>query len=292
MSIWIWTGMGTILANAAVAASISIPNYSFELPTTPFVATVVDSWQQAPSPDFQLTGVFLNVGAPPEPPIDNCDGLQAAYLFANPGVALFQDYDSTDYTNQSPTHAFDAVFEVGKAYTLTVAVIGGGGAMTNGVTLDLSLYYRDAESNMVTVGDTVIAYTPDLFPSHYHFVDFQAHVPTVQAGDPWAGQHIGIQLLSTVDPSLASGYWDLDNVRLVSTVTPLLTDPTYTNGHFSFALQSEPGLAFEVLASENIEQGLSNWTSLGRLTNVTGTVPFTDPTTGLNRRFYRARQLP
>ena len=146
---------------------------------------------------------------------------------------------------------------------------------------------------MVTVAAiSIIAYTADRFSlSHYHFVDFQAHVADVQAGDPWAGQHIGIQLLSTVDPSLAGGYWDLDNVRLSQRSRPA-DNPAYTNGHFAFALQSEPGLAFEVLASEDIALGLSNWTSVGRVTNMTGTAPFTDPGTGLSHRFYRARQLP
>jgi hypothetical protein len=117
-------------------------------------------------------------------------------------------------------------------------------------------------------------------------------VPTVTAGDAWVGQHIGIQLLSTVSPELIGGYWDLDNVRLSSTVTPVLVTPAYTNGHLSFTLQSELGLPFEILASTNVALPLSNWTSLGALTNVTGATAFTDPATNLNRRFYRARQLP
>ena len=59
MSIWFATGMLTILANVAVAASdYSTPNFSFESPTTTFVATVVDSWQQAPSPDTTNPATF------------------------------------------------------------------------------------------------------------------------------------------------------------------------------------------------------------------------------------------
>jgi hypothetical protein len=181
---------------------------------------------------------------------------------------------------------------VGKSYTLTVGVIGGGGNMTNGATIELSLYYRDALSNIVNVAATNIAYTPDLFPSHYHLVDFQVLLPTVRASDQWAGRHIGVQLLSSItDTNLAGGYWDLDNVRLVSTVTPALVGPAYTNGHFSFTLQSEPGLPFEILASTNVALPLSNWTSVGTLTNVTGTTAFTDSASNLGRRFYRARQL-
>jgi hypothetical protein len=275
------------------AATIAIPNYSFESPATTLATPFVDFWQQVPEPDLSnqntlLTGVFSNV----PPPIDNCDGGQAVFLFAVPGVALFQDYDSIDYAHPTPLHAFAATFDVGKSYTLTVGVIGGGGNMTNGATLELSLYYRDALSNIVNVAATNIAYTPDLFPSHFHLVDFQVLLPTVRASDQWAGRHIGVQLLSSItDTNLAGGYWDLDNVRLASTVTPVLLRPAYTNGHFSFTLQSEPGLPFEILASTNVTLPLSNWTSLGTLTNVTGATAFTDSASGISRRFYRAKQV-
>ena len=218
-------------------------------------------------------------------------------LFADPQTAIFQDYDSTDWSNPAPTHAFNATYDVGKSYTLTVAVLGGTNVdypMPEGTTLELSLYYRDSASNMVTVAATSITNSWALFSNATpHFIDFQVQVPTVKASDPWAGQHIGVQLLSTVaGTNLVGGYWDLDNVRLVSSVAPALLAPAWTNGQFTFTLQSEPGLRFEILASTNLALPLSNWTSLGTVTNVTGTVPFLDPATNLNRRFYRARQLP
>ena len=81
-------------------------------------------------------------------------------------------------------------------------------------------------------------------------------------------------------------------MRLTETPLPALTDPRTTNGQCGFTLQSQPGLRFEILATTNLDLPLSNWTSLGTLTNVTGAMPFTDTTTGLNRRFYQARQLP
>jgi hypothetical protein len=277
---------------ALQAETIYIPNASFESPPTTFATPLVDSWQQTPQVNlldqstFQ-TGVFSNV----PPPIDNCDGGQAAFLFANPQVALCQDYSSTDWANPTPTHAFNVRFEVGKSYTLTVGVIGGGGGMIEGATLELSLYFRDTLSNMVQVAATNIVYTPALFPSTTHFIDFQVWVPTVKASDPWAGQNIGVQLLSSIlDTNLAAGYWDLDNVRLAA--GPALLAPACANGQFSFTLQSEPGLRFEILASTNLTLPLSNWSSLGTVTNLTGTAPFLDPATNLNRRFYRARQLP
>ena len=123
-------------------------------------------------------------------------------------------------------------------------------------------------------------------------IDFQATVPEVKASDPCAGKQIGIQFMSTVAPELLGGVWDLDNVRLKEVVATALNNPVRTNGHFSFVLQSEPNLAFAILATTNVGQSATNWTSLGGVTNVTGTVAFTDPTTNLNQRFYRVRQTP
>ena len=283
------------------AATITIPNGSFESPPTTYANPFIDSWQQVPQPDLGdpntlVTGVFSN-----QPPsdfyhIDNCDGNQAIFLFATPQTAIFQDYDSTDYANPTPTHAFSATFEVDKAYTLTVGVLGGTNLaypMKEGTTLELSLYYRDSLSNQVTVAATSITNSGVLFPTPTHLVDFEVQVPAVKASDPWAGRHIGLQLRSTLtDLNLLGGYWDLDNVRLSSIATPALLAPVLANGHFSFTLLSVPGLRFEILASTNLALPLSNWVSLGTLTNATGTIPFLDPATGLNRRFYRARQLP
>ena len=277
-----------------------MPNASFELPTTTYATPFIDSWQQNPQPDINdqstlQTGVFLNT-TPPDPyHIDNCDGNQAVFLFATPQTAVFQDYDTTDYANPTPMHAFSATFDVGKSYTLTVGVLGGTNLaypMQEGTTLELSLYYRDSASNKITVAATSVTNSAAIFSNATHFIDFGVRVPTVKARDPCAGRYIGVQLLSTVGFDLMGGYWDLDNVRLSSTVTPTLLSPVSTNAQFTFTLQSEPGLRFEILASTNTAFALSNWTSLGTLTNTTGATSFLDPATNLNRRFYRARQLP
>ena len=277
------------------AATVTIPNGSFENPATTFAYPQIDAWQQVPVWYAQETGVFLN--QPPSDPthIDNCDGAQGAFLFASNQVAILQDYDSIDWSNSAPTHAFGATFDVGKSYLLTVGVIGGTNLsipMQEGTRLGLSLYYRDSASNMVTVASTSITNSEALFPSATHFIDFQVPVSTVKASDPWAGQHIGVQMLSSVTPDLEGGYWDLDNVRLASYVPTVLLDSARTNGQFACTLQSEPGLRFEMLASTNLNLPLSNWTSLGTVTNLTGVTPFADPATNLARRFFRARQLP
>ena len=277
------------------AATVNLPNASFESPATTFAYPQIDAWQQVPVWYSQQTGVFLN--QPPSDPthIDNCDGAQGAFLFASNQVAILQDYDSIDWSNSAPTHAFAATYDVGKSYLLTVGVIGGTNLsipMKEGTRLVLSLYYRDSDSNVVTVAATTITNSGTLFPNATNFVDFQVPVAMVKASDPRAGRHIGVQMLSSASPDLEGGYWDLDNVRLVSAAPTTLLDSTRNNGQFACTLQSEPGLRFEMLASTNLTLPLSNWTSLGTVTNLAGSVPFTDPTTNLTRRFYRARQLP
>ena len=285
------------------AAAIVVPNASFELPATGYASPNIESWQKSPKPDWyvegggfywsQLTGAFRN--QPPNDPthIDNCDGNQAMWLFAVPEVAIFQDFDSVDWNDPAPSHAFDATFEVGKSYRLTVGVIGGGGGMLEGVTLEISFYYRDSASNRVTVARTSITNTPALFPNTTHLVNFTVDLPFVKANDAWAGHNIGVQFLSTVDTNLQSGgYWDLDNVRLSAIDQPSLGSPVQTNGQFQFTVQSEPGVRFEILASENLAGPITNWTNLGIVTNLTGATSFTDPTANGRRRFYQARQLP
>jgi len=295
------------LDNVRLVEEIDVPNFSFESPVVPpvnpYAIPDLDAWEKSAQPAWydpsqnydtpwaDLMGTFYNVPFPGEF-IDNCDGIQAAFLFALPDVAIFQDYNSVDDTSTTPNHALNAKFTVGKAYSLTVGLIGGGGGMKAGVTLQLSLYYRDASSNMVTVAATIVTNSATLFPTNTHLVDFQVRVPNVNATDPWAGQNIGIQLLSTANFGNLGGYWDVDNVRLSEVVAPSLQHPVLAGGQFNLTLQSDPGTRFEILGAADVSLPLSNWTSLASLTNVTGSIPFSDPATGFGKRFYSARQLP
>ncbi len=299
---WFTCALGLVLLAAGAGhlqagTNIFVPNYSFESPdigtNSPYAAPVLDSWQESPQPYWYdpsqndntpwsyLAGTFFN--APNSETgantfINNCDGVQAAFLFALPQLAIYQDLNAT--------------FNAGKSYTLTVALIGGGGGMTNGSTFQLSLYYLDASSNMDLVAAATVTNTLANFPTDTNFVDFQVQMPGVQPTDPWAGQHIGIQLLATPTFEQAGGYWDADNVRLVETTALNLVNPALTNGQFQATVQSEPGVAFQILASTNLSLPLANWTSLATLTNVTGSLPFVDSTPGLRQRFYTAQQLP
>ncbi len=223
------TVMAGILAAGTLrlqAQPITVPNFSFESPSGvgfPFGTNPsVDSWVKIPEPAFytpafggfgiswnETAGVFVDTN-----PYLNHDGTQCGYILAVPQVTLFQDY------NSSPTHDFNATFEVGKAYNLTVGIFGKP-SLAPASTLQLSLYYLDGLGNKVTVGSTTVTYSAAAFPitPSLNLIDYQVNVPIVQAADAWAGQHIGIQLESTIPIEATSfGNWDFDNVRLISEV--------------------------------------------------------------------------
>jgi len=229
------TSTPLLLASLVVqagAATITVPNGSFESqvppPTPPYITTQVDSWQKTARPIWfdeaangmtwdQTAGLFQN--APSGSGYhDNMNGNQALYLLSFPQAGLFQDYNTTDWNHSTPTHDFNSLFHAGLSYQLVVGVIGGKGGMPEGAALELSLYYRDNANNIVTVGSSPITYTAAAFPNAGHFLDFTVSIPTVQSGDAWAEQNIGIGLFST--SGTGTGYWELDNVRLTEVPEP------------------------------------------------------------------------
>ncbi|MBX3744769.1 MAG: hypothetical protein KF833_05620 [Verrucomicrobiae bacterium] len=212
---WI-ASAGSVLATAAsvCAQPLFVPNGSFESPGTSFVETRIDGWQKTARPvgydesgGFgwdQLTGVFRNP-EPGEPDrIGNLDGVQALYLFAVPAAGLFQDAVGAG-----------ATFGIGKSYHLTAGMLGGGGGMAPGASIEMSLYYRGADGGQVVVAATNVVHDPSRFPNPKQLVDVGLRVPTVRSTDAWSGRPMGIRFLSTVDPGRAGGYWEIDHVRLV-----------------------------------------------------------------------------
>lgn len=282
---------------------IPVPNYSFESPdigtNSPYAAPELEAWEETPQPswydpaNFDGAPWYYQVGTFYNLPdftnsmqtntafIYNCDGVQAVYFQVVPDVGILQ--------------TLDAPYNAGKSYTLTVGLIGGGGGMVDGSTFQLSLYYLQDSTNMVTVAETTVTNSEALFPTDTEFVDFQVQVPPVKATDPWAGQDIGIELAATPDlenPELWGGYWDADNVRLVET-TPLgLANPALGGGQLQLTVQSEPGEVFQILSTTNLSLPLSAWTNLATLTNITGTLSFVDPSPSTGQRFYTAEKLP
>lgn len=234
---WFTLVVGAVMAvtsTAVQAQTIAVPNGSFELQSgvgqQQGVNLNIDSWQRPAKPAYfdqvetnfgifwiQTAGVFLHGNT-----YGNAVGDQAAYMFSFPEVGLFQDYNTLDWNDATPSHDFNAIFEVGKSYNLTLGVFGKGfsGNMTEGSMLELSLYYRDGLDNMVPVESTVITYTAAQFANvpPLSLIDFSVNVPTVQPGDAWANQNIGIQIKSLFGNG--DGYWDMDNLRLTAVPEP------------------------------------------------------------------------
>jgi len=190
------------------SAPISIPieNASFEAPlidpNNAFGAVpYVDGWTEIdidPEGLSRNTGVFANTDANSLDHIVNADGSQLAFLGSQQGNALEQD--------------LDAIYKAGCDYRLIVGVSVSGRFPPSAVepvdTLELVLYYRDANDVVDIAHQTVEA----AGLSSIELQDFSLELPTVQAGDDWAGMNIGIALRAAGQPG---GFWDLDNVRLI-----------------------------------------------------------------------------
>jgi len=281
---------------------LEIPNGSFESPSTAFVDNRVEVWQKTPKPVWydesggfawdQLSGVFKNTEPGKEDHIVNMDGPQAFYLFAVPTVGLFLDDRSTNRVGSAGETVWNARFEPGNAYALRLAVQGGGGGMTNGVTLGLSLYYRDDAGNPVPVAHTTVTNDTVAFPSRNHFSAVSVQSSAVRATDPWAGKPIGIQILSTVDPTRAGGYWNVDQVRLAAIPEPGLQAPRIAAGSFEAVVRSEPGARLTVVASDTIAGPASNWAPVVTVTNTSGFTPIRETLTGTQQRFFQVRPSP
>lgn len=222
-----------IIGNCLQAQPIVVPNSSFEsqsgvgfpYDTNPFL----DAWQKIPEPAdyaylgsgtppwYGTAGAFVNVSVYNPTPYGNVTGAQAGYILMAPHVTLFQDYTT------SPTHDFNATYEAGKAYNMTIGVFAKSSFnnIVPGSTLELSLYYLDDANAKVKVGSTIISYDATTFAltPNLNLIDYQVNTPIVQASDAWAGKHIGIQLESTIPLEMTSfGNWDFDNLRLTAVV--------------------------------------------------------------------------
>ena len=124
-----WGGYWDV-GNVRLTEGIYVPNYSFELPSigtnSPYAAPVFDSWEESPQPYWynpaefggspwaDLMGTFYNLPnftnsqGTNSSYIYNCDGVQGAFLFVLPEVAIFQDYDTIGEDTNVANHAFNA----------------------------------------------------------------------------------------------------------------------------------------------------------------------------------------
>jgi hypothetical protein len=215
------------------AQPITVPNGSFESQSgvgQPFGVNVfIDSWQKPPNPGYpeggpnnfywiQSAGAFVGTYPNSANPYSNLLGTQGAYVLSLPGAGLFQDSESTDWSGAA--NGLNAIYQVGQSYQLTVGVFGKG-MVENYSSLQLSLYYRDASHNRVTIGSpTTVTFNSTIFnpAGPFTLMDYSVNLPAVQAGDAWAGRNIGIEIASVLGDG--NGYWDMDNVRLTAIPEP------------------------------------------------------------------------
>jgi hypothetical protein len=223
-----------LVSRPAVAAPIPIPNGSFESPSVPavypYVSLYIDNWQREPVPAYwtapkplglgataqnwhDTVGLYLNMpfdgNGDPAPIIDNLDGAQGVFMFPWPGQGLWQ--------------VLGATFEAGQSYHLS-ALVQGGGTLPLGVPMEIRLFYLDAEGHHVPVGATQILNTNPPNTKIVHFPEYDLDIPTVLPGDAWAGENIGVELISTagmeVFATLGYQQWEFDYVQLTATPEP------------------------------------------------------------------------
>ena len=194
---------GSWAAAPVRSASIPVENASFEAPVVDpngFPAVpYVDGWTEVDVDTVSSTntGVFANTAVDSPDHIVNADESQLAFLGSQWGNALEQDLAAT--------------YKEGCDYRLTVAVGVSSRFPPSAVEpvdgIELVLFYRDGADVVDIVGQTVEA----AGVSSTELTDVSLYLPTVQAGDAWAGMAIGVALRATGMPG---GFWVLDNVRL------------------------------------------------------------------------------
>lgn len=292
-------GVGLLLPAVGWGGEIPVPNGSFESPVTTFVSTPVDGWQKtAKPPDYveqggflweQLVGIFKNTPPGRFDHIANCDGAQALFIFAVPGAGVYQD------TLAAPAAGGGEevpVYQPGHGYRLSAGLIGGGGGMAPGATLELALTWRDEGGNPGVVAAVTVTNDLAVFTTITNLVSFGVDAPPVQASDPWAGRPIGLRLLATQDPGGRGGYWDVDAVRLEELVPLRLTDVAVADGRIRFRVGGGKGPRFDILATSEPALPADQWVWRGTVTNDTGAAWFEESLAAAGGVFYRARELP
>jgi len=269
--------------NAIQAQPITVSNALFAVPSTTYATPDVSMWNTIPpqGSNEDEIGVFTNnpiYGAGAY--ITNCAGTQAAFMYSDPGLVLYQ--------------VLPATYQVGAGYQLITGLIGGPPTSefpvpATGAILQMSLFYLNG-TNLVTIGYTNAVNTTNTFSNIIQFINFEVDIPPVRSTNAWAGKNIGIAF-STFLPNgvQEGGTWELNNVQLFS--TPCFLYPTVSNGQFNATFKGQPGLVFQILATSNLSIAASNWTTLATVTNTNGTMLFHDSPAAYPARFYGAREF-
>lgn len=203
-----------LLAGAAfgIEVPVNVPNFSFEMPPVvrdeqnPFGALpFIDDWDETAiglhDEDEQNTGNFLNTE--PESPdyIINSHLDRLAFISSLIGNDLRQALGE----NFSPGWSYELKVAIGKSSTFPVG---------NTETLEVALFYFNGGIEQVIASTTITGSQV----STTSLVDVTVSLSTVQGGDAWAGEPIGVLVRpATNDPDekAGEGFWNVDHVRLV-----------------------------------------------------------------------------
>lgn len=191
----------------SLPVAMEVENPSFESPVVDVngfgALPLVEDWTESDvdAEGSTNTGVFANTPEGSPDRLTNADGNQLAFLGSEQGNSIEQD--------------IPAVYEIGSAYRLTVAVgISSQFPPSSSDTLELVLGYREGDELVDITRKTVKA--PEQ-PS-VTLVGVSTYVSPVRAEDTWAGKEITIAIRST---GQAGGFWDLDEVRLARSCSAL-----------------------------------------------------------------------
>jgi hypothetical protein len=190
----------------SLPVAIAIENASFESPVVDpngFGAfPLVDGWTEIDRDPLGSTntGVFLNTPAGSPDHIVNADGSQLAFLGSEQGNAFEQFIED--------------IYKVGSSYRLTTGMaisIHPLSQFRPDDAIEIAFFYVDGNELVDIAFEVVVA---DGLSSMF-LQDFSVYVPMVGPDDAWAGKSIGVAIRSA---GQAGGFWDLDNVRLATSL--------------------------------------------------------------------------
>src|SRR5258708_29822542 len=184
------------LASTAPAASITVPNFSFESPDahTPFgVSTKIDNWTTYGEASFDTgggpsstgTGIFPNINPDNSINFDNANQNQVAYVFSKSSIPTNRD---------GLEQILTATFAANQVYTLRIAVglAGANPGPNDPFTFNL-FYYDPANPTARPTVATNTIFNDGISPlSKTHLNDFAAMSASILPANPAAGQQIGI----------------------------------------------------------------------------------------------------
>ena len=109
--------------------------------------------------------------------------------------------------------------------------------MPVGDPIDIGLYYMSGGSQTFVATREIDNDNSDWNGSYVNqLTDYSLTIPAVGAGDPWAGQNIGVAMFEPGTADGSGSFWDLDNVRLQAVPEPGSTALLLATGVGMFVL--------------------------------------------------------